>query len=116
MQADYLKKEILIFFKKNLIQANDGKVMGTPRRLVVSVDGIDDQQKDIVETHFGPNIKTAYDAQGNPTKSALGFARGKGIDVFQLTVEKTPKGEVVCALIKKEGQPTSDILNSFLSR
>ena len=111
---DYLKKEMSAFFEKNRIQANAGRVMGTPRRLVVSFAEVDDQQKDIVETYFGPNVKVAYDRDGNPTKSALGFARGKGIGVSQLTVEKTPKGEVVCARIKKEGQPTVDILNSFL--
>ena len=111
---DYLKKEMSAFFEKNRIQANAGRVMGTPRRLVVSFAEVDDQQKDVVETYFGPNVKVAYDGDGNPTKSALGFARGKGIGVSQLTVEKTPKGEVVCARIKKEGQPTVDILNSFL--
>ena len=75
---DYLKKEMSSFFEKNRIQANEGRVMGSPRRLVVSFDKVDYQQEDIVETHFGPNITLAYDKEGNPTKSALGFARGKG--------------------------------------
>ena len=87
--------------------------MGSPRRLVISFDEVDNQQEDIVETHFGPNVKLAYDEKGNPTKSALGFARGKGIDPSQLTLEKTPKGEVVCARIEKTGQPTATILNNF---
>lgn len=114
LALDYLKNEMAAFFEKNRIQANEGRVMGTPRRLVISFDGVDDQQKDIVETHFGPSIKVAYDEAGNPTKAALGFARGKGIDVSELTVEKTPKGEVVCARVEKIGQPTADILNVFL--
>jgi len=114
LALDYLKIEMSTFFKNNRIHANEGRVIGTPRRLVVSFDGVDDQQKDVVETHFGPNVKVAYDEDGNPTKSALGFARGKGMDVSQLTIKKTPKGEVVCAQIEKKGQPTADILNSFL--
>ncbi|HAX45818.1 MAG TPA: glycine--tRNA ligase subunit beta [Nitrospina sp.] len=114
LALDYLKNEMSVFFEKNRIQADDGRVMGTPRRLVVSFDRVDAQQKDVVETHFGPNVKVAFDGEGNPTNAALGFARGKGIDVSQLTVEKTPKGEVVCARIEKTGQPTADILNSFL--
>ena len=109
----YLEKEIPSFLKKNRIQASKPRVMGSPRRLVISFDEVDSQQEDIVETHFGPNVKLAYDEKGNPTKSALGFARGKGIDPSQLTIEKTPKGEVVCARIEKTGQPTAAILNNF---
>ena len=109
----YLEKEIPSFFKKNRIQASKPRVMGSPRRLVISFDEVDNQQEDIVETHFGPNVKLAYDEKGNPTKSALGFARGKGIDPSQLTLEKTLKGEVVCARIEKTGQPTATILNNF---
>ena len=113
LALDYLEKEIPSFLKKNRIQASEPRVMGSPRRLVISFDEVDNQQEDIVETHFGPNVKLAYDEKGDPTKSALGFARGKGIDPSQLTLEKTPKGEVVCARIEKTGQPTATILNNF---
>jgi len=113
LALDYLEKEIPSFLKKNRIQASKPRVMGSPRRLVISFDEVDNQQEDIVETHFGPNVKLAYDEKGDPTKSALGFARGKGIDPSQLTLEKTPKGEVVCARIEKTGQPTATILNNF---
>jgi len=113
LALDYLEKEIPSFLKKNRIQASEPRVMGSPRRLVVSFDEVGNQQEDIVETHFGPNVKLAYDEKGDPTKSALGFARGKGIDPSQLTLEKTPKGEVVCARIEKTGQPTATILNNF---
>ena len=109
----YLEQEIPSFLKKNRIRASKPRVMGSPRRLVISFDEVGNQQEDIVETHFGPNVKLAYDEKGNPTKSALGFARGKGIDPSQLTLENTPKGEVVCARIEKAGQPTSTILNNF---
>ena len=113
LALDYLEKEIPSFLKKNRIQASEPRVMGSPRRLVISFDEVDNQQEDIVETHFGPNVKLAYDEKGAPTKSALGFARGKGIDPSQLTLEKTPKGEIVCARIEKTGQPTATILNNF---
>jgi len=113
LALDYLEKEIPSFLKKNRIQASEPRVMGSPRRLVISFDEVGNQQEDIVETHFGPNIKLAYDEKVTPTKSALGFARGKGIDPSQLTLEKTPKGEVVCARIEKTGQPTATILNNF---
>ena len=107
LALDYLKKELASFFKNNRIQADEGLIMGSPRRLVVAFENVDYQQEDVIETHFGPNVKMAYDDEGNPTKSALGFAKGKGINVSQLTIEKTPKGEVVCARIEKTGKKTN---------
>ena len=92
LALDYLNKELTAFFKNNRVQADEGLVMGSPRRLVVAFENVKHQQEDVIETHFGPNVKMAYDNEGNPTKSALGFAKGKGIDVSQLTIEKTPKG------------------------
>ena len=101
LTLDHLKEEMSSFLKKNRIQASEPRVAGSPRRLVILLNEVSSQQDDIVETHFGPNVKLAYDEGGNPTKPALGFARGKGIDPSQLTIEKTPKGEVVCARIEK---------------
>jgi glycyl-tRNA synthetase beta chain len=113
LALDYLREEIPSFFKKNRIQASEPRVVGSPRRLVISFDEVDYQQEDVVETHFGPNVKLAYNEEGKPTKSAIGFARGKGIDPSQLTRKKTSKGEVVCARVEKIGQPTATILNDF---
>ena len=71
LALNYLEKEIPSFLKKNRIQASKPLVMGSPRRLVVSFKEVSNQQEDIVETLFGPNVKLAYDEKGNPTKSAL---------------------------------------------
>ncbi len=111
---NFLNEQLTAFFSKNRIQQKEARVLGTPRRLVVVFSGVDARQEDVVETHLGPNVKAAYDAEGQPTKAALGFARGKGIDVAQLTREKTPKGEVICARVEKKGQATETILNAAL--
>lgn len=110
----YLERELTSFFEKNRVQAGTPRAMGSPRRLVVSFPRVADRQKDVVETHHGPNVKVAFDAQGQPTKAAIGFARGKGIDVSALGRAQTPKGEVVCARVEKIGQPTETILSAFL--
>jgi glycyl-tRNA synthetase beta chain len=110
----FLEKEITDFFSKNRIEAGSHKVFGTPRRLVIAFDGVDEKQEDIVETHYGPNVKIAFDADGNPQKSAIGFARGKGVDVSEITRESTPKGEVICVRVEKKGQLTETLLNEFL--
>ena len=110
----YLEKGILSFLTKKSILNEKSRSFGTPRRLVASISGIEIKQKDAIEKHLGPNVKNAYDENGNPTKAALGFARGKGIDVSKLTREKTSKGEVICAQIKKKGEFTIELLNKFL--
>ncbi len=110
----YLEKEILGFLDKKAILKGESRSFGTPRRLVVSISGIEIKQKDVTEKHLGPNVKNAYDESGNPTKAAIGFAKGKGVDVSQLTREKTPKGEVICAQVDKKGELTIDLLNGFL--
>jgi glycyl-tRNA synthetase beta chain len=109
-----MRRELNAFFEKNHIPARSPQTLGTPRRLVVVFAHVEPRQEDVVETHLGPNVKAAYDPEGNPTKAALGFARGKGLDVSKLTVEKTAKGDVLCARIEKKGQPTSDLLNAYL--
>ena len=112
----FLQKELTGFFVKSRIQAGPSRILWTPRRLVLAFAQVDARQKDVVETHLGPNVKAAYDAAGKPTKAAIGFARGKGVDVSALTTEKTPKGEVLCARVEKKGQPTDRILNAELPR
>ena len=49
--------------------------------------GIADASAEISERHKGPSASIAYDADGNATKAAIGFARGKGLDVADLVVE-----------------------------
>ncbi|WP_251423098.1 glycine--tRNA ligase subunit beta [Veillonella agrestimuris] len=60
---------------------------GTPRRLALIVTGLADSSAEVSERHKGPSVSIAYDADGNATKAAIGFARGKGLDVSDLTVE-----------------------------
>ncbi|MBT3414400.1 MAG: glycine--tRNA ligase subunit beta [Nitrospina sp.] len=111
---EYMREELASFFSRNRIKAEAPEILGTPRRLVISVKGVDALQEDIVELFHGPNVSVAYDDQGEPTKAAIGFARGKGVDVSELTRDNTPKGEVVCARVEKKGRPTPDHLNEFL--
>lgn len=110
----FLSGELADYLEKNRIHAGPPVWMGTPRRLVVQVPDVADQQEDVVETHLGPSVQIAYDQDGNPTKAAIGFARGKGVDLSELTTEATPKGEVLCARVEKKGRPASDILNEYL--
>ena len=61
------------------------RVAGTPRRLVVRVARLSSVQPDEARLIKGPPARIAFDAGGNPTKAALGFARSQGIDVARQT-------------------------------
>lgn len=110
----HLERGLSAYFEKNRIPAGPGRVLGTPRRLAVAFSEVAARQPDAVQTHLGPNVRAAYDAEGRPTPAALGFARGKGVDVAALTRETTPKGEVVAARVEMKGRPTAELLSERL--
>ena len=62
------------------------KVYATPRRVALLINEVAERGEDVHETHKGPSVSIAYDADGNATKAAIGFARGKGLDVSELKV------------------------------
>ena len=83
---------------------------GTPRRLALIVKGLADTSAEISERHKGPSASIAYDADGNATKAAIGFARGKGLDVSDLVVEDG----YIYAETKTAGVPAKDIVTDML--
>lgn len=83
---------------------------GTPRRLALIVKGLADASAEISERHKGPSASIAYDADGNATKAAIGFARGKGLDVADLIVEDG----YIYAETKTAGVPAKDIISEML--
>ena len=83
---------------------------GTPRRLALIVKGLADTSAEISERHKGPSASIAYDADGNATKAAIGFARGKGLDVADLVVEDG----YIYAETKTAGVSAKDIVTDML--
>lgn len=63
------------------------KIFSSPRRLIVIAEEIPEATEEKNEVFKGPSAKIAFDAEGNPTKAAQGFARGKGVDPSSLVVE-----------------------------
>ena len=85
-------------------------VLGTPRRLIVSIADVGDRQPDAVKEMRGPGLKGAYDATGNPTPALLGFCRGQGVEVSHLRTE----GDYVWVDKKVPGRPTIEVLSEIL--
>jgi len=86
----------------------------TPRRLAICVKGLAAQQPDREEEFLGPSKNAAFDADNNPTKAAVGFARAKGAEVEDLKIVNTPKGEYVMLVRQSRGEKTKDLLPQIL--
>ena len=91
------------------------KCMATPRRLVLYIADVAQKQEDQTIEKMGPAKKAAFDEQGNPTKAALGFAKGQGLEVSQLETIVTEKGEYLGARKTIAGQPTATLLPAILT-
>ncbi|TKB72157.1 MAG: glycine--tRNA ligase subunit beta [Nitrospira sp.] len=87
---------------------------GTPRRLTLAVEGVAAQQTSAVKEAMGPSKAVAFDATGQSTKAALGFAASHGLAVGQLESRHTPKGEYVFAVKRDPGRPASVVLQEML--
>ena len=109
---EMIKKE----FAANRIKHGAVKAVATPRRLALCVSRVAERQEDQVIEKLGPAKKVAYDEQGNPTKAALGFARGQGIDISEVEIISTDKGEYIGARKKLEGEDTIKLLPAILPK
>ena len=92
------------------------RVVGTPRRLVVLVEGLAPRQWPVEEMMKGPPARVAFDAMGHPTKAAEGFARKQGVSVDDLQVQEIDGGEYVVATRREEGQATAEVLITLLPK
>lgn len=88
--------------------------LGTPRRLVLVVEGLALHQAAVVKEAMGPSKAVAFDQGGQPTKAAIGFAAGQGVPVESLQVRPTPKGEYLFAVKQDAGRPSKSLLLELL--
>lgn len=88
----------------------------TPRRLALKVADLAERQEDKVVEKRGPALKAAYDAEGNPTKAAQGWARGCGISIDQAEKLVTEKGEWLLYKQEVKGQAASEILPDLAAK
>ncbi|MBL7031974.1 MAG: glycine--tRNA ligase subunit beta [Nitrospira sp.] len=113
---ELLKEDLTKFLDESSISYGSISEFATPRRLALLIDDVAEKQEDKTVESFGPSKKAAYDADGNPTKAAAGFAKSLGIDVSDLIIKETDKGEYVSATVEKKGKPTVDVLSEGLPK
>ncbi len=106
MAIDQLKQGFEKFLNDNNVSFSNVKVMATPRRLAVIVDGLSASQPDLEKTVKGPIAKVAFDESGNLTKAGEGFANKNGVSKDDLYIEDN----YVFAKISIKGKNTKDLL------
>ena len=87
----------------------------TPRRLAVLVNGLEVRQRDSEVVRRGPAVAAAFDAKGEPTKAAVGFARTCGVDVDELQQETSDKGAWLVFRMIQHGRPTCELVPGLIS-
>ena len=92
------------------------RAVGTPRRLAVWARDVAPRQTDAHSEALGPPVAAAYDASGQPTQAAIGFARSQGVEPSALVRIQTPKGERVAVTKVEEGRRAEQVLPALLER
>lgn len=96
------------------IAHGDVEVYSTPRRLIVIAHEVPEATEAVEEEFRGPSAKIAFDADGNPTKAAAGFARGKGVDVSALERRDVDGTEYVFATRRIPSREVAELLPGIL--
>ncbi len=109
-----LQERAAALFQEHRLPCGDVLTFGTPRRLILLVKDLAGEQRGIEEKIRGPSRQVAFDAAGNPTRAALGFAGKLGLGVEELKTEKTAKGEHLYAVKKIAGEKTAEVLMKIL--
>lgn len=110
-----LEKIVPAAFADARIPYDSIEIHSSPRRLIVMAYGVADATEALVEEYKGPAAKIAFDADGNPTKAAIGFARGKGLSPENLERREVNGTEYVFATKNIPATPVADLLPDVLA-
>ncbi|MBK1618846.1 glycine--tRNA ligase subunit beta [Lamprobacter modestohalophilus] len=91
-----------------------GQAFASPRRLAVILSQVALAQPDEQVARRGPALKAAFNAEGAPTKAALGFAQSCGVAVDSLEQEETEKGAWLCYRQQVIGKPAAALLPELI--
>ncbi len=100
--------------KQEALAHDDVKSFATPRRLAVLIAGLDTRQADKLTEKFGPAVNAAFDAAGNPTKAASGFAKSCGVEVADLGRAEKDGVEKLSYSSAQVGKQTKELLPSIV--
>lgn len=113
---DQLQQSVSEMLDEMRLSYEDIRVLGTPRHLSVYISDLAPGQRGTEEVVRGPTADVAFDAAGQPTAAAQGFARGMGVAVEELKVEEVDGQRRVIAVRREKGRPATEILAEQLPK
>ncbi|UAA38807.1 glycine--tRNA ligase subunit beta [Paraneptunicella aestuarii] len=114
--AEAFHSNIISRLEQATLSFDSSKWYATPKRLAVFVSQLDEQQEDQVVEKRGPAVSSAFDADGNPTKAALGWASGNGITIDEAERLSTDKGEWLLLKKVEQGKALSELLEDIINQ
>ena len=114
--AESLRDNFVKHLNQEGLNFDEAKWYATPRRLGLIINALDVKQADREIEVKGPAIKAAFDADGNPTKAALGWASANGIKVEEAQRLKTDKGEWLYIKSVKAGTQTKSLITDMFAK
>ena len=112
-----LRENLLAEFTLADLTYKSTRLLGTPRRTTVIVEGLSEGQKDKVVEVRGPALSVAYDNDTKePTKALLGFCKSQGVDAKDLKTIKDGKREYVLAIKEVKGEATTALLPDIIKK
>ncbi len=111
---EQLRKTATDSLTNHRIPFDEIEVLGTPRRITLSIKDLKTLQESQETEVVGPPKRVAYDENGEPTKAAIGFAKTQGVELSALRIVETERGEYVAASKHETGEPTQEVLQRLL--
>jgi glycyl-tRNA synthetase beta chain len=114
--SDAFTREVVAGLANVGLEHGDVRSYATPRRLAVLIEDVPPAQPDRDVERKGPALKAAYDADGNPTRAAEGFARSCGVSIDELKQQETDKGTWLVFRATEKGQPVAGLVPGIVDQ
>ena len=109
-----LGREVEAGLKKANLIYGEVTLYAAPRRLAIWIRNLQVQQADQQNLRKGPAEKAAFDAEGNPSKALMGFAKSCGVSIEELERIDTPKGVWMGVTLSTKGVSAIALLPEIL--
>lgn len=114
--ANAFTKEVVAQLAAAELEHGEVHTYATPRRLAFLIKNLASKQEDKTLQRRGPALQAAFDADGNPTRAAEGFAKSVGLTVAELEELNTDKGTWLVANVEQKGQSINELLPEMLQQ
>ena len=99
---------------ENRIPFTEINTFGTPRRITLAIKDVQTLQESQETEVLGPPKNIAYDENSEPTKAAIGFAKSQDVDLSDIRIVETERGEYIAVSKLEKGIYTKELLETLL--